>query len=196
MADGDPRLQLVIDLARAEIGDQFAGAVGLDGIAIGILLFDSALAGSIIAAANIPSSPLDGSWVYPLAGLVGSAIFAFVGATIGRVKAGPRLAEFDTETQLVKIEDAQAIAKTRLLATIKKNQAVVQRKETALGFALVLLALTLVGYGLYAGRDLLGAVLSGSVNLLALMWSHGQLAGVLIVVCLAVVMVFIYAREG
>jgi hypothetical protein len=199
--DGDQRLQLVIDLAQSEIADQWAGAVGLDGMAVGVLLFDSALAGSIVAVANIHPSPLDGSWGYPLVGLLGSAVLAFITATIGRLTTGPKLAAMHAEIQQLEgaeaIATAQRAAVDRLLATIESNRAVVKKKETALGFALVLLALTFLGYGLYAGKDLSRSVLSGSLNLLvALMSSHGQLAGLLLAACLAVLTLLIYAREG
>ena len=194
MAGADDRLQLIIDLAQSEISDQWAGAVGLGGMAIGIFLFDGALAGALIAASSLPSSPFDGSWVIPLVGLFGSAVFAFVGATIGRVEAGPELADFDAESE---IKVAQTSAKKDLLVAIRKNRAVMRRKEAALGFALALLVLTLVGYGIYVGRDLLGTALAGVGNLLVtLISSRGQLVGLLLVACLAIVMAITIAREG
>lgn len=165
------------------------------------MLFDGAIAGSIIALASVHPSPLDDSWGYPLAGLLISAGFAFVTATIGRLETGPKLAAF--KAKIEKLEGERAVATvqddavTRLLDTINRNGRVVRKKEVALGLALVLLALTFLGYGVFTARGLLGMVLSGSADLLVgLMSSQGQLAGLVIVVCIAVLMVFIYAREG
>ena len=201
MAGGDERLQLVIDLAQSEIADQFAGGVGVDGQAIGILLFDSALAGTILATAGIHPSPFNDSWGYPLGGLVVSALVAFTAASLGGMKAGPKLSEFNAKIQQLHGEtataDAQQAAVRSLLETIEINRVIVQKKEGRLGLAIVLLALTFLGSGLYAGRDLLGKFLSGAGALLnAVMSSHGQLAGLVLVACLAILMVWIYAREG
>ena len=160
MAGGDERLQLVIELAQSEIADQFAGGVGVDGQAIGILLFDSALAGTIIATAGIHPSPFHDSWGYPLGGLVVSALVAFTAASLGGMKAGPKLSEFNAKIQQLQGEtataNAQQAAVRSLLETIEINRAIVQKKEGRLGLAIVLLALTFLGSGLYAGRGLLG----------------------------------------
>lgn len=154
-------------------------------MAIGVFLFDGALAGALIAAGSLPSSPVGGSWAIPLPGMFGSAVFAFVAATIGRLEAGPELADVDAKSD---ITAAQTAAKSELFDAIRKNRAVTRTKETALGFALALLALTFVGYGLF---------LWVGHSVVAFVSSHGsQFGGLLLAGCLAVLMVFICAREG
>jgi hypothetical protein len=197
MPGGDVKLQLVIDLAQSEIADQFAWAVGRDGQAIGFLLVDSALVGTIIAAASIHWTPLDDTWVYPLVGLVVSAGIAFA-ATTGRLTAGPQLSDFNQQIQTLGEKEAQEAAITDLLSAIEGNRAVVRDKEGRLGLALILAVITFLAYGLYAVRDLLGAVVLGLVHpLAALVTSHGsQVAGVLLLSCIVIPLIFIYAREG
>jgi hypothetical protein len=203
VAGGNERLELVIDLAQAQIAVQFAGAIGIDGLGTGILLFDSALAGTIIAtAASIHPTLLDDSWGFPLAGLVLSAFLAFVAATIGGMRAGPKLSEFNARIERFQGDgaaaEAQASAVAALLETIEINRRVVQLKEGVLGIALLVIALTFVSYGLYTGRDLFGKVILGLASpLVAFVSSHGgQLVGLLLVGCLAALMVWIFAREG
>jgi hypothetical protein len=187
MPGGDVKLQLVIDLAQSEIATQFAWAVGRDGQAIGFLLVDTALAGTIIAAATIHWQPLDDSWVYPLTGLLVSAVIAFA-ATTGQLKAGPELAVFNPQIGTLAEEAAQEAAITDLLAAIGINRTVVQEKEGRLGLALILAALTFLTYGIYLW---VGHPVAAFVS------SHGsQFAGLLLLTCLVVLVVFIYAREG
>jgi hypothetical protein len=197
MPGGDVKLQLVIDLAQSEIADQFAWAVGRDGQAIGFLVVDTALAGTIIAAASIHWPPLDDTWGYPLVGLVVSAAIAFA-ATTGRLTAGPKLSDFNQLIRTLGEEAAQEQAITDLLSAIKGNRSVVQAKEGRLGLALILAVLTFLVYGLYSVRDLLGRAVFGLVHpLVAFVSSHGSFfAGLLLAGCLAVLMVLIYAREG
>lgn len=197
MPDGSPRLQLVIDLAQAEVSDQFAGAVGRDGQAIGILLFDGALAGSLIAAATISNSPVGNSWAYPLAGLVISAAFAFAAVSTGGLESGPKLSDFLTKIQELQgidaIEKAQAAAVDDLLTTIATNRGVVQKKAGRTAFALVFLAFTFVAYSVYIGRDVLGRLMTGTLGVIG---SHRLGGLVLILVELAFLVLLSYAREG
>ncbi len=156
MAGGNDRLQLVIDLAQAEIAVQFAATVGFDSQAIGILLFDGAIAGTLIALASIHWPPVAGSWGVPLAGLAVSAAFAFSTATLGRLKAGPVLSEFRDKILQLQGETAtaesQEAAVNDLLETIRINRGVIRRKEATLGVSLVLLAVTFVGRAVFVGR--------------------------------------------
>lgn len=173
MPEGDPRLELVIGLAQAEIAAQVATAVGIDGRAVGILAFDGALIGALIAAASARLALLDDSWGYPLAGLVLSTVIAFA-ATLGGVKAGSELSAFYERVRTFEGDgaavEAQEIAVKDLVTTIHQNRAAVRRKEVLVGVAVVLLVLTFVLYGLYVGRLLLpAAVIVGGLLVLALL---------------------------
>jgi hypothetical protein len=169
---GDERLELVIDLAQAEIAAQVATAVGIDGRAVGILAFDGALIAALIAAASARFAFLDDSWGYPLIGLALSTVLSFA-ATLGGVNAGSELATFyarvrGLESDAAAIE-AQEIAVKDLIDTIASNRAVARRKEGLLGIAVVLLVLTFVVYGLYTGKMLAPAALGiGAGAVLAL----------------------------
>jgi hypothetical protein len=153
VAGGDERLALVIDLAQAEIAAQVATAVGIDGRAVGILAFDGALMGALIAAVSARLAVLDDTWAYPLIGLALSTVISFA-ATLGGVKAGSELATFYSRIRSLEAIEAQEIAVKDLIATIANNRAVTRRKEGLLGIAVVLLVLTFVVYGLYTGKVL------------------------------------------